>query len=134
MRQPRRLPLKQKRPRSSHRRAGTGAAGTGALTGPARYDHWRQQRYPYEFGAFDLPCALCRSWHVAYGEVSADIAARRLTHEPEVVAELQTHKVTRSGKESPLTLEDILIVAPYNLQVNLLKQLLPEGAKGRHGR
>ena len=28
-----------------------------------------------------------------------------------------------------MTLEDILIVAPYNLQVNLLKQLLPQGAQ-----
>ncbi|MFZ0508514.1 MAG: TM0106 family RecB-like putative nuclease [Methylocella sp.] len=46
-----------------------------------------------------------------------------------LVAELQTHKVLRGGRESPVTLEDILIVAPYNLQVNLLKQLLPEGAQ-----
>lgn len=46
-----------------------------------------------------------------------------------LVAELQTHKVVRGGKESPVTLEDILIVAPYNLQVNLLKQLLPQGAQ-----
>jgi superfamily I DNA and/or RNA helicase len=45
-----------------------------------------------------------------------------------LVAELQTHKIVRDGKESPITLEDILVVAPYNLQVNLLKQLLPEGA------
>ena len=46
-----------------------------------------------------------------------------------LVAELQTHTVVRDGKESPVTLEDILIVAPYNLQVNLLKQLLPQGAQ-----
>jgi uncharacterized protein len=29
----------------------------------------------------------------------------------------------------PITQKDILVVAPYNLQVNLLKQLLPEGAQ-----
>jgi predicted RecB family nuclease len=46
-----------------------------------------------------------------------------------LVAELQTHRIVRDGKESPITLEDILIVAPYNLQVNLLKQLLPQGAQ-----
>ena len=46
-----------------------------------------------------------------------------------LVTELQTHKVVRDGKEPLLTLEDILIVAPYNLQVNLLKQLLPQGAQ-----
>lgn len=33
------------------------------------------------------------------------------------------------GRERPLTLEDVLIVAPYNLQVNLLKERLPSGAR-----
>ncbi len=46
-----------------------------------------------------------------------------------LVAELQTHRIVRDGREAPITLEDILIVAPYNLQVNLLKQLLPHGAQ-----
>ena len=47
-----------------------------------------------------------------------------------LVVELQMHMVRRDdGKESPITLEDILVVAPYNLQVNLLKQLLPQGAQ-----
>ncbi|MGJ0535167.1 TM0106 family RecB-like putative nuclease [Methylocystis sp.] len=46
----------------------------------------------------------------------------------QLVSELRNQRISRSGKESPLTLDDILIVAPYNLQVNLLKQVLPEGA------
>ena len=46
-----------------------------------------------------------------------------------LVAELQTQKISRGGKESPITLADIVVVAPYNLQVNLLKQLLPQGAQ-----
>jgi uncharacterized protein len=46
-----------------------------------------------------------------------------------LVAELQTHMIARDGKETPITLDDILVVAPYNLQVNLLKQLLPQGAQ-----
>ena len=46
-----------------------------------------------------------------------------------LVRELQTHEIVRDGKASPVTLDDILIVAPYNLQVNLLKQLLPPGAQ-----
>ncbi|GAC1558758.1 MAG: hypothetical protein NVS2B5_21650 [Beijerinckiaceae bacterium] len=46
-----------------------------------------------------------------------------------LVTELQTHMILRDGKEWPITLEDILVVAPYNLQVNLLKQLLPQGAQ-----
>ena len=41
----------------------------------------------------------------------------------------QTHEIVRDGKASPITLADILIVAPYNLQVNLLRQLLPQGTQ-----
>jgi len=33
------------------------------------------------------------------------------------------------GIEHPLRLENILVVAPYNMQVNLLKQVLPDGAR-----
>jgi AAA domain len=47
----------------------------------------------------------------------------------QLVTELCTHKIVRGAKEVPLTLEDILILAPYNLQVNLLKQVLPHGAQ-----
>jgi superfamily I DNA and/or RNA helicase len=46
-----------------------------------------------------------------------------------LVAELQMQVIVRNGRESPLTLEDVLIVAPYNLQVNLLRHLLPQGAR-----
>jgi uncharacterized protein len=46
-----------------------------------------------------------------------------------LVAELQRQKIVRDDKESRITLEDILIVAPYNLQVNLLRQLLPQGVQ-----
>ena len=35
----------------------------------------------------------------------------------------------KQGQEHPMTLNDILVVAPYNMQVNLLKQVLPEGAR-----
>lgn len=35
----------------------------------------------------------------------------------------------RRGVEHALTSEDILIVAPYNMQVNLLRETLPEGAR-----
>jgi predicted RecB family nuclease len=45
-----------------------------------------------------------------------------------LVAGLQRQTIVRDGAERPLTLEDILIVAPYNLQVNLLKRRLPLGA------
>lgn len=37
--------------------------------------------------------------------------------------------VDQDGLERPLTLEDILIVSPYNMQVDLLKSVLPAGAR-----
>jgi uncharacterized protein len=47
-----------------------------------------------------------------------------------LVANLLTHQVRREdGKVAALSLDDILVVAPYNLQVNLLKQRLPAGAR-----
>jgi len=35
----------------------------------------------------------------------------------------------RNGKEYPMGMENILVVAPYNMQVNLLRRTLPEGAR-----
>lgn len=35
----------------------------------------------------------------------------------------------RWGKSHPMTLQNIMVVAPYNLQVDLLKQTLPAGAR-----
>jgi len=46
----------------------------------------------------------------------------------ELVQALLAQEVIRDGSASPLTLDDILVVTPYNLQVNLLKQLLPPGS------
>ncbi len=34
-----------------------------------------------------------------------------------------------NGNEHPINIENILVVAPYNMQVNLLKRTLPEGAR-----
>lgn len=46
-----------------------------------------------------------------------------------LVTELCRQKILRSGDETPLAVSDILVVAPYNLQVNLLKQVLPVGVQ-----
>lgn len=35
----------------------------------------------------------------------------------------------RDGQEHPMTADNILVVAPYNMQVNLLRRTLPEGAR-----
>lgn len=37
--------------------------------------------------------------------------------------------IGRDGLERPMTLDDVLIVAPYNMQVNLLRSILPDGAR-----
>jgi superfamily I DNA and/or RNA helicase len=37
--------------------------------------------------------------------------------------------IGRNGIERPMTLDDVLIVAPYNMQVNLLRSTLPNGAR-----
>jgi predicted RecB family nuclease len=37
--------------------------------------------------------------------------------------------VNQRGESQPITTEDILVVSPYNMQVNLLKQTLPAGAR-----
>jgi superfamily I DNA and/or RNA helicase len=74
-----------------------------------------------------------RSAGLSFVPVAHDGCTQSSRAEAEAIAELVrnvcTHRVVRDGKEMPITLKDILIVAPYNLQVNLLKQLLPEGAQ-----
>jgi hypothetical protein len=40
-----------------------------------------------------------------------------------------SHKAIKDGNDHALTARNILVVAPYNVQVNLLKRVLPEGAR-----
>ena len=48
----------------------------------------------------------------------------------EIYDDLLRHQwIDRKGVQRPITPEDILVVAPYNLQVNLLRATLPEGAR-----
>ena len=42
---------------------------------------------------------------------------------------LQQRYTDRDGVEHPMSPENILVVAPYNAQVNLLKRVLPDGAR-----
>jgi len=42
---------------------------------------------------------------------------------------LQQAHVDKEGRRHPMTIENILVVAPYNAQVNLLKAMLPAGAR-----
>jgi uncharacterized protein len=42
---------------------------------------------------------------------------------------LRQERVDRRGQQHPMAIGDILVVAPYNAQVNLLKSMLPAGAR-----
>jgi len=42
---------------------------------------------------------------------------------------LEQRYCDRDGREHPMTMKDILVVTPYNVQVNYLKSVLPEGAR-----
>jgi predicted RecB family nuclease len=42
---------------------------------------------------------------------------------------LRQRVVERNGRERSMTLDDVLVVAPYNMQVNLLRSILPNGAR-----
>ena len=42
---------------------------------------------------------------------------------------LKQRWIDDSGTERPITVADILVVTPYNMQVNLLQSLLPAGAR-----
>lgn len=79
-----------------------------------------------------VSAALCPAG-LSFVPVAHDGCTQSSRPEAEIIAqlvrELCASKIMRNCKEEPLALEDILIVAPYNLQVNLLKQILPEGAQ-----
>ena len=71
---------------------------------------------------------------VQFIEVQHTGCAQRSDVEAEVVRRLfttllQQQYADRDGVLHPVTLDNILVVAPYNQQVNLLKRVLPEGAR-----
>ena len=71
---------------------------------------------------------------ISYFPVEHDGCSQRSEEEVAVVRELVENLLTqryrnKTGEIKPFTLQDILVVAPYNMQVNLLKRALPEGAR-----
>lgn len=71
---------------------------------------------------------------IRYLPIEHDACSQRSEEEAALVLEVVTNLLEqkyrdKKGAIHPLTLEDILIVAPYNMQVNLLKKTLPEGAR-----
>lgn len=71
---------------------------------------------------------------IAFVEAKHEGCSQRSDEEAEVILEIfknlmGSRYVDRKGVEHPMTLENILVVAPYNLQVNRLKQVLPTGVR-----
>jgi predicted RecB family nuclease len=71
---------------------------------------------------------------VRYLPVEHDACSQRSEEEASLVRELVESLLKqryrdKEGKEHPMTLKNILIVAPYNMQINLLKQVLPAEAR-----
>jgi uncharacterized protein len=69
-----------------------------------------------------------------YVPIEHDACSQRSQEEADLVVELVTSLLNqryrdKHGQIHPMTLNDILVVAPYNMQVNLLKQALPIGAR-----
>lgn len=75
-----------------------------------------------------------RSTGVVFHEVGHDACSQRSEVEADLIAEvfkslLQQSFVNKAGVEAPMGIANILIVAPFNQQVNLLKRKLPTGAR-----
>ncbi|MBO0752862.1 MAG: TM0106 family RecB-like putative nuclease, partial [Bradyrhizobiaceae bacterium] len=80
----------------------------------------------------DAPATL-RSAGLSFVPVPHDGCTQSSSEEADAVAALvealQRQTIERGSKRSRLTVADILVVAPYNLQVNLLRQRLPAGVE-----
>jgi predicted RecB family nuclease len=71
---------------------------------------------------------------IRFIEAQHDACSQSSEEEAAIVRELVENLLTqrfrdKTGTEHPLRLENILVVAPYNVQVNLLKRSLPEGTR-----
>ena len=71
---------------------------------------------------------------ICYLPVEHEGCSQRNEVEAELIRELVENLLTQRyrtgrGEVRPMTLDDILVVAPYNMQVNLLKRVLPKGAR-----
>ncbi len=75
-----------------------------------------------------------RATGIRYLPIDHEGCSQRSPEEAALVNELVQNLlgqryVDKKGQRHPLTLDDILIVSPYNMQVNLLMQTLPAGAR-----
>jgi hypothetical protein len=62
-----------------------------------------------------------------FREVQTDAACQAFGHLAESL--LNQRVIGRNGNERAMTLDDVLVTAPYNMQVNLLRSCLPKGTR-----
>ena len=77
---------------------------------------------------------LLRSAGIVHAAIEHQGCSQRSEPEAELVkalyaSALQQSYTDKHGSEHAVTARNILVVAPYNVQVNLLKRVLPEGAR-----
>jgi hypothetical protein len=77
---------------------------------------------------------LLRSAGIVHVPIEHQGCSQRSDAEAELVEQLfasalQQNYTDKQGRVHHVTAENILVVAPYNVQVNLLKRVLPEGAR-----
>lgn len=77
---------------------------------------------------------VLKSAGIAFVDAHHEACSRESAEEALIVRDLVANLVTqrfidKDGIEHPLRLENILVVAPYNMQVNHLKRVLPDGAR-----
>jgi uncharacterized protein len=75
-----------------------------------------------------------RATGIRYMPVVHEACSQRCEEEARVAKEMVENLLMqryrdKRGEVKPITLDDILVVAPYNMQVNLLKRALPKGAR-----
>lgn len=77
---------------------------------------------------------LLRPAGIVHAAIDHQGCSQRSEPEAELVkalyaSALQQGYTDKHGGEQAMTIQNILVVAPYNVQVNLLKRVLPEGAR-----
>ena len=94
--------------------------------------HPRNQNQMIILNEFAHPCL--KPSGLSFVPICHDGCSQKSEEEAELIREIidsllgQRYR-DRDGKERPLTLDNIMVVAPYNMQVNLLKRILPAGAR-----
>jgi uncharacterized protein len=75
-----------------------------------------------------------RATGIAYIPIEHEACSQKSLEEAELARVLYADLLRQSymdrhGQTRAITAENILVIAPYNMQVNLLKQVLPDGAR-----